>query len=100
MNRKLLQSVREYKKESILAPIFVILEVFMEVLIPYQMAKIIDDGIQLGNLSYYLYGNGAMATGWQEIDGQIYYFYPDGHKAANEWISGFYVDPNGVWNRP
>ena len=52
MNRKLLQSVREYKKESILAPIFVILEVFMEVLIPYQMAKIIDDGIQLGNLSY------------------------------------------------
>ena len=56
--------------------------------------------IQLGNLSYYLYGNGAMATGWQEIDGQIYYFYPDGHKAANEWISGFYVDPNGVWNRP
>lgn len=41
-----------------------------------------------------------MATGWQEIDGQIYYFYPDGHKAANEWISGFYVDPNGVWNRP
>ena len=52
MNRKLLQSVREYKKESILAPIFVIFEVFMEVLIPYQMAKIIDDGIQLGNLSY------------------------------------------------
>ncbi len=46
MNRKLFKSIREYKKESILAPIFVILEVFMEVLIPLQMAKIIDVGIQ------------------------------------------------------
>ena len=42
MNRKLFQSIREFKKESILAPIFVILEVLMEVLIPLQMAKIID----------------------------------------------------------
>ena len=52
MNRKLFQSIREYKKESILAPIFVILEVFMEVLIPLLMAKIIDVGIQQGNLPY------------------------------------------------
>ena len=52
MNRKLFQSIREYKKESILAPIFVILEVFMEVLIPLQMAKIIDIGIEQGNLPY------------------------------------------------
>lgn len=52
MNRKLFQSIREYKRESILAPIFVILEVFMEVLIPLQMAKIIDIGIEQGNLPY------------------------------------------------
>ena len=52
MNRKLFKSVREYKKQSVLAPIFVILEVLMEVLIPYQMAKIIDNGIQNGDLSY------------------------------------------------
>ena len=52
MNRKLFQSIREYKKESILAPIFVILEVFMEVLIPLLMAKMIDVGIQQGNLPY------------------------------------------------
>lgn len=45
MNRTLLRSVREYKKQSILAPILVALEVFMEVLIPLQMAKIIDVGI-------------------------------------------------------
>ncbi len=52
MNRKLFQSIREFKKESILAPIFVILEVLMEVLIPLQMAKIIDVGIQNGDLDY------------------------------------------------
>ena len=42
MNKTLLKSVREYKKQSFLAPFFVILEVFMEVLIPLEMAKIID----------------------------------------------------------
>ena len=34
MNKKLLRSVREYKKQSVLAPVLVILEVLMEVLIP------------------------------------------------------------------
>lgn len=52
MNRKLFKSIREYKRESILAPVFVILEVLMEVLIPLQMAKIIDVGIQNGDLTY------------------------------------------------
>lgn len=52
MNRQLFKSIREYKKQSVLAPVFVILEVFMEVLIPFQMAKIIDNGIKYGNLSY------------------------------------------------
>ena len=47
-----LKSVREYKKQSVLAPFFVILEVLMEVLIPMEMAKIIDVGIMQGNLSY------------------------------------------------
>ena len=52
MNRKLLQSVREYKKESILAPILVALEVLMEVLIPLMMAKIIDVGMVQGDMGY------------------------------------------------
>lgn len=52
MNKKLLRSVREYKKQSILAPLLVILEVLMEVLIPLEMAKIIDIGIAQGNLNY------------------------------------------------
>ena len=52
MNKTLLKSVREYKKQSFLTPFFVILEVFMEVLIPLEMAKIIDVGIANGNLNY------------------------------------------------
>ncbi len=52
MNKKLFQSIREYKKESILAPVFVILEVLMEVLIPLLMAKIIDVGIAKGDMGY------------------------------------------------
>ncbi len=54
MNRKLLRSIREYKRETILTPTFVILEVLMEVLIPMEMANIIDQGIQNGNLPYIL----------------------------------------------
>ena len=45
MNKTLLKSVREYKKQSVMAPLLVVLEVFMEVLIPLEMAKIIDVGI-------------------------------------------------------
>lgn len=52
MNRKLFRSIREYKKESILAPVFVVLEVFMEVLIPLLMANIIDIGIANGDMGY------------------------------------------------
>ncbi len=52
MNNTLMKSIREYKKYSILTPVFVILEVFLEVLIPFQMSKIIDIGIQNGDLNY------------------------------------------------
>ena len=52
MNKKLLRSVREYKKQTVLAPVLVILEVLMEVLIPLEMAKIIDVGIANGDMSY------------------------------------------------
>ena len=52
MNKTLLKSVREYKKQSILAPILVILEVLMEVLIPMEMANIIDIGMTSGDLHY------------------------------------------------
>ena len=52
MNRKLLRSVREYKREAFLTPVLVCLEVLMEVLIPLLMAKIIDVGIMEGDMAY------------------------------------------------
>ena len=52
MLKKLLKSVREYKKDSILAPIFVSLEVVMEVVIPVLMAWLIDNGIDKGDMGY------------------------------------------------
>ena len=52
MNRKLLRSVREYKRETILTPVLVMLEVLMEVLIPLLMANIIDIGITEGDMDY------------------------------------------------
>ena len=52
MLKTLLAQVKEYKKASILTPVFAVLEVFMEVLIPFLMAKVIDEGIGKGNVSY------------------------------------------------
>ena len=52
MNRKLLRSVREYKRQTIQTPILVALEVLMEVLIPLLMANIIDIGIDGGDMGY------------------------------------------------
>ncbi len=60
MNKLLFKSIREYKKQSILAPLFVTLEVLLEVLIPYQMAKIIDVGIQQKNLTYIVQVGGIL----------------------------------------
>lgn len=52
MIKKLARSLREFKKDSILSPVFVSLEVLMEVLIPMLMASIIDNGIEQGNMTY------------------------------------------------
>ena len=54
MIKRLLSCVREYKKDSILAPIFVFLEVVLDVLIPYYMGELIDNGIDLGDMAYVL----------------------------------------------
>ena len=51
MIKKLMKSIGEYKKDTILTPIFVSLEVVLEVIIPLLMAKLIDEGIYDGNMS-------------------------------------------------
>jgi ATP-binding cassette subfamily B multidrug efflux pump len=50
MIKKIMESVREYKKASILSPVFVTLEVVMEVIIPILMARLIDQGLNRGNM--------------------------------------------------
>lgn len=51
MIKKLAKSIREYKKETILTPMFMILEVVMETLIPFLLAILIDDGVKMGDMS-------------------------------------------------
>lgn len=51
MVRKLLQSVREYKKDTLLTPLFLLGEVAMEVIIPLFMAELIDQGITGGQMN-------------------------------------------------
>lgn len=52
MIKKLMKSIREYKKDSLLSPLMVTLEVIMEVIIPMLMARLIDYGIQAQNMGY------------------------------------------------
>ncbi|MBP1903795.1 ATP-binding cassette subfamily B protein [Paenibacillus turicensis] len=51
MLKKLLQSLREYKKDTWLTPLFLLGEVAMEVIIPLLMADLIDQGITGGNMN-------------------------------------------------
>ncbi len=60
MIKKLASYIKEYKKSTILTPIFVVLEVVMEVIIPLLMAKIIDVGIQNGDVHYILEMGGLL----------------------------------------
>ncbi len=66
MLKTLLKQVKEFKADSIKTPIFMILEVAMEMLIPLLMASIIDDGVEAGNMRHifvvgcYMLGAAAM----------------------------------------
>ncbi len=52
MIKTLLSQVKEFKKSSFLAPIFGVLEVILEVLIPLMMASIIDDGLEKRDIKH------------------------------------------------
>ncbi|MEA4895797.1 MAG: ABC transporter ATP-binding protein [Oscillospiraceae bacterium] len=54
MIRKLLPSVREFRKDTILAPVYVTLESVLEIIIPTLMAFLIDNGINKNDMSYVL----------------------------------------------
>ncbi len=52
MVRTILGQVKEFKRDSLLTPVFMILEVIMEMVIPLLMAAIIDEGVSKGNMAY------------------------------------------------
>ena len=51
MIKKLMKSIREYKKDSILTPVCVAVEVILETIIPLLMANLIDDGVYGGEMN-------------------------------------------------
>ena len=62
MIRTLLSEVKEYKKASIATPLFMILEVLMEMMIPFLMASIIDDGVNAGDIRHIYEVGGIMVA--------------------------------------
>ena len=57
MLKTLYKQIGEYKTASVLTPLFTSLEVVMDVLIPYVTARLIDDGLNAGNMGdVYFYG--------------------------------------------
>ncbi|MCD7735367.1 MAG: ABC transporter ATP-binding protein/permease [Lachnospiraceae bacterium] len=59
MIRTIAKQVKEYRNASIVTPLFMLLEVLMETLIPYLMASIIDEGVNTGDISH-IYRVGAV----------------------------------------
>ncbi len=60
MIKTLAAQIKEFKKESVLTPIFMVLEVVFETLIPLMMASIIDDGVEAGNMRHIYMVGGCM----------------------------------------
>ena len=58
MLKTLAAQIKEFKRDSILTPVFMILEVLMETLIPFLMASIIDNGVNKGDI-HHIYVVGA-----------------------------------------
>ena len=52
MVRKLIGSIREYRRDTLLTPLFVVFEVILEILIPFFMAGIIDVGLAGNDMPY------------------------------------------------
>lgn len=52
MLKTLMKQLKEFRKDSILTPCFMVLEVTMEMIIPLMMASIIDDGVEAGNINH------------------------------------------------
>ena len=61
MIRTLLREVKEYKRASLATPLFMVLEVLLEMFIPFLMASIIDNGVNKGDIQHIYKVGGIMA---------------------------------------
>lgn len=52
--------IKEFKRDSLITPVFMILEVLMEMIIPIMMASIIDQGVEVGNMNHVYLMGGCM----------------------------------------
>lgn len=52
MFKTLAKQVKEFKKNAILSPIYIAAEVVLELLLPFIMASMIDDGVEVGNMKH------------------------------------------------
>ena len=52
MIKTLAKQIKEFKKDSILSPIYIAAEVILELLLPFIMASMIDDGVEVGNMKH------------------------------------------------
>ena len=62
MLKTLAAHIKEFKKDSLLTPVFMILEVIMETIIPLMMASIIDDGVEAGNMNHIYFMGSLMVV--------------------------------------
>lgn len=62
MVKTLLAHVKEYKKVSLLTPVMMILEVIVEMFIPYVMASMVDKGVETGDIDHVLFTGGIMVV--------------------------------------
>lgn len=68
MLKTLAAQIKQYKRSTLLTPLFTVLEVVMEVLIPFVTAAIIDKGINAGDISrVYIYGGVMLVMAFMSL---------------------------------
>jgi len=73
MVKTLLKQVRQYRKAAILCPVFAVLEVILEALIPYITAALIDQGLETSNIAnVYRYGGLMLTAGFLSLAASVF----------------------------
>ena len=101
MFQTLIAQIKEYKKPSILASLFMTLEVMFEISIPFVMANLLDKGVQQSNMSnIWLYGGLMLVCAFLSLfcgmQSAHYAAFASAGFAKNTLINRFYDIQSGV----